>query len=214
MIRSLLESNNTFASTVILYLIDKYGMDALSFEPETVAESLLAVNPNTRRQIIDRTNAGLGLFSSDLFWTDPFVFGTVCRSLSFHKFPTASAPTLLDLAWGVNEAKLLTLDPDTGDKLSEFGDSVGRFVEVTAKAENTTTLPDALSDIVKIESLFNVDDMELISARQAESDAKAAEIDDIVNKRTLELFRQIKSLKLNITSAAAAELDDILGVSK
>lgn len=213
MIRSLLESPDTYASPVILYLIDRYGFSVIDFEPETVSESLLAVNPNTIRPIIDRVNAGLGLITSDLFWNDPFVFGTVCRSLNRHKFPTAAAPSLYDLAWGVNEVSLLTNDPDTGDKLSVFDDKIKRFIQVTARSEGVTTLPGSLSSITTIDSLIGLDDQEIVAARQAESDQDAAEIDELVNIGTITLFNQIASLKLNLTEDAMAELKDITSSS-
>lgn len=211
MIYQLLESNKTFASPIILWLVDQYGADALSFEPETIAEALYGVNPNTRRDIVDRVNAGLGLISSDLFWTDPFVFGTVCRSLSRHKFPTANAPSVLDLAWGVTEATMLMLDDSNGTKDS-FSPSVKTFIQITAKSDGVLTLPSALSDITKLSSEFRIDDPEIYAARQQEADATAADIDATVANMTLELFGQIKELRMKITAEAAKELDDILGV--
>lgn len=210
MIHSLLESNKTFASPVILWLVDQHGPDALSFEPETVAEALYAVNPKTRRGIVDRVNAGLGLLSSDLFWTDPFVFGMVCRTLSRHKFPTANAPSTLDLAWGITEAAMLVLEDSEGVGIS-FSSGVKTFIQSTVKSDGLLVMPAALKNITKVAAEFRLDDPEIYAARQQEADADAANIDAAISGMIIELFKQIKSLRMDITSEAAADIDAILG---
>lgn len=212
MIYQLLGSGKPFASPIILWLVENHGAAALEFEPETVAEALRSVNPNTRQAVIDRVNAGLGLFTSDLFWTDPFVFGTVSRSLNRHKFPTASAPSIVDLSWGVTEASLLLLDPQTGNIDDKISDSVEEFIRITAKSEALYTLPDALKDVTDISMSFILDDQEMLMARQAETDATAAQINTLIAQQTVELFSQIKSLKLNITKEATNDINGIVGM--
>lgn len=212
MIYQLLGSGKSFASPIILWLVDQYGHAALDFEPETVSEALKSVNPSTKQAVVDRVNAGLGLFTSDLFWTDPFVFGTVSRSLNRHKFPTANAPSIADLSWGVTESSILLLDPNTGKLSDRLSDSVEEFIRLTAKSEAIYTLPNALKEITNISTDFTLNDPEMLMSRQTESDADAARIDKFVADNTIEMFSQIKSLKLSITADAAKDINDIVGM--
>ena len=207
MIKELLKSKSTFATPVVLYLFDVLGTDALTFEAETIAEYLKQVEPKTPRELIDRTNAALGLFNSDLFWNDPVTFGIVCRSLNRNKVPMGEEPSLGDMAWGVSEATLLTNDAFGEDIADKFAEPIARYVRFSFKINAIHSLPKSLDDFGPISHTFNIDDPEMLLARQAESDQAAASIDLLVTRKMLELFLQIKRSGVKLDPEAERELD-------
>ena len=210
MIKELLKSKSTFATPIVLYLFENLGMDALNFEAETVEEYLKQVEPKTPKALIDRTNAALGLFNSDLFWNDPVTFGIVCRALNRNKFPMGEEPTLGDIAWGVNEASLLTSDVKGEDLADKFSDSIITYVRHAFKINAVYSLPKSLSDFGPIRYTPVLDDPEMAMARQQESEQAAASMDLLVTRKTLELFLQVKNSGVKLDPEAAKELDMVI----
>lgn len=211
MIRALLKSEDTFATPVVLYLVSELGMDALTFEPETIGEKLKAIEPDVHPALIDRVNAALGLYASDLFWTDPIVFGVVCRSLNRHRFPAGDEPDLGDLAWGVTEAGLLTRDVIDDEPMDQFSQSIIAYVKYTFKLNAVYTMPKALSDSFgRIEHILAVDDPAIAEARQSESDTAASEIDALVADKMYTLLLQVKRISSVLSEDAAKEVDQLL----
>lgn len=210
MIKELLKSKKTFATPVVLYLFDALGMDALNFEAETIAEYIKSIEPKTPRELIDRTNAALGLFNSDLFWNDPITFGIVCRSLNRNRFPMGSEPSIGDMAWGVSEATLLTGDVKGEDISDKFSESIAKYIRYCFKINAVYSLPKSLDDFGPIPFTLNIDDAEMAKARQYESDQAAAGIDLLVTRKMLELFLQIKRSGVKLDESASKEIDKLI----
>ena len=209
MIKSLLQSKQAFATPVILYLFSRVGPEVLEYEYETVEECLKRIEPKTLDQVVERVNAGLGLFTSDLFWVDPITFSVVCRTLNRHPFPASQEPSLGDITWGVTEASLL-FDGATEDAGSSFSDNIQLFVRYLFKQNGVFSLPEALKGMGEIYMNLNFDDAQLAMARQEESDRAAARLDIYAAKHTAEMFEQIKGLKLPLIESAKTELNNIL----
>ena len=210
MIKELLKSKSTFATPIVLYLFDALGMDALTFESETIAEYLKQIEPSTPQALIDRTNAALGLFNSDLFWNDPVTFGIVCRSLNRNKFPMGEEPSMGDMAWGVSEATLLCGDVNGEDVADKFSESIVKYVRFTFKNNAVYSLPKSLDDFGPIPYTLSINDPEMAAARQFESDQSAASIDLLVTKKMLELFLQIKKSQVRLDAEAEKEIDTLI----
>lgn len=212
MIKELLRDRNTFATPIVLFLISDLGSDALTFEPETIAERLRQIEPKTHRYVIDRVNAALGLYTSDLFWNDPVIFGVVCRALNREPFPTADEPSIGDMAWGVTEASLLTRDVVDDDPSDAFSESIIKYVRYTLKLNGLYTTPTALSDAVgDVSSILAIDDAAIAEARQTESDSSAAAIDNAVSSKMRDLLIQIKRAGIQLSESAERELNTLLG---
>lgn len=210
MIRKILSNDKAFATPIVLYLVSELGSDAFTYEPETIGEYLRSKYSNTDQQLIDRTNAALGLYTSDLFWNDPVSFGIVCRALNRHKFPFAAAPDIADVAWGITEANLLMMDTESGQSSDIFSDSITKYVQYLLKINNIYSTPACLKAIGDIHMPIGIDDPEIADARQQESDLAAAKIDSMMTDKTIELMRQIKDSGVPLVNTAVNELDQIL----
>jgi hypothetical protein len=211
MIRELLKDSKTFATPIILFLIQDLGDAALTYEPETIADRLRMIEPEVEQEVIDRTNAALGLFTSNLFWTDPVIFGVVCRSLNRRKFPLSGEPTIGDICWGVTEAGLLTTD--TVDKAAPevFSESIIKYVMYTLKNNGLYSSPSALkASFGEVPFTYVVDDPAIAEARQTEFDEAAAELDALVSKKMHQLLLQIKKSGVKLSDSASRDVDELL----
>ena len=209
MIKQLLQSKKTFATPVILYLFSRFGEDIITYEFDTIAECLRSIETKTPNALIDRVNAGLGLFNSDLFWVNPVTFSMVCRALNRNPFPANSEPSLGDITWGVTEASLL-FSGATDEESSQFSPSIQAFVKYLFKLNGVFTLPESLSGMGEVAMDLKIADAQIAIARQKESDQAAARLEIFAAKQTAELFKQIKLLNLPLLESAKKELDGII----
>lgn len=208
MIRELLKSNNTKATPVVLFLVDRLGSSVFSYEPETIAEYLKNIESSISDSLLNKVNAALGLFTSDLFWTDPITFSLVCRALNGKIIDAGEEPTLADIVWGVTEANLLFGDV-SGD--IQFSENVKTFVQFLFKANGIYSMPTSLrSSFGDIPSTMAIDDPQMAQARQEESDSAAAELDQAAQAKLLDMLRQILSVGVKLQESAIQEIKQVL----
>lgn len=211
MIKELLKSRETFATPVVLFLFQDLGSDALTLEPETIGDRLRMIEPSVDQSLIDRVNAALGLFNTDLFWNDPVTFGVVCRALNRRKFALASEPTIGDICWGVTEANLLTNDVVDDVAKDVFNESIIKYVKYTLKLNAVYSMPKSLkSDFGELPYTFVIDDPAIAEARQSEFDSDAAKIDAVVSDKMYMLLSQIKRSGVKLTDSASRDVDQLL----
>lgn len=211
MIRELLKDKNVFATPIVLFLISDLGNDALVFEPETIADRLREIEPGVSASVIERVNAALGLYTSNLFWEDPVIFGVVCRALNRATFPTADEPSIGDIAWGVTEAGLLTKDVIDEDPTDSFSTAIIKYVKYTLKINGMYTAPTALEDgFGDVSNTLTIDDPGITEARQTEADSAAAAVDAMVASKMRELLLQIKRAGIKLSETAERDLNILL----
>lgn len=203
-----LQNKKVFASPVILYIISELGTDAISYEPETIEEFLKTKEPKVDRQVIDRTNAALGLFTSNLFWQDPAIFNIVSRALNRNRFPTRNAASIEDMAWGMTEASLLLNSND--DVPDIYSDSIKKYIKFSLKSEGLYTIPDCMKELGSIPFNSQLDDADLQMSVQQRSDDRAADIDIQISNQMIELLNQIKLSGVEIQKEAKQELNQLL----
>lgn len=207
MIRNLLQSESTFATPVLLYLVSKLGEDVIYYEPESIAEYLKKTEPTVSRSLIDRVVAATGLFTSNAYWYDPATFNIVSRALNRKPFPTAKPADLEDMAWGVAEASLLMSGEDVTDS---FSDAIIKYIRFFLKSSGIYTAPSSLEFVGSIPFTSALDDEDTAMAIQQASDTEAAQVDIQVNTQMLELLNQLKYLQLPIRKEAADELNELI----
>ena len=207
MIRNLLQSESTFATPVLLYLVSKLGEDVVYYEPESIAEYLKKIEPTVSRSLIDRVIAATGLFASNAYWYDPATFNIVSRALNRKPFPIAKPADLEDMAWGVAEASLLMSGEDVTDS---FSDAIIKYIRFFLKSNGIYTAPSSLEFVGSIPFTSALDDEDTTMTIQQASDTEAAQIDIQVNTQMLELLNQLKYLQLPIRKEAADELNELI----
>ena len=209
--RELLAKSTTFATPVLVYMVSQLGVEVLEYEPETIEEYLLSINPDTDKGLIKRVVAASGLYTSDLFWVDPFVFSTVCRALNRARFPESTAASIEDMAWGVLEASLLmsgSADPSESPDMDKFSDTIIKYIKYTLKSDAMSVPPQSLDLVGATNTLVDVDDEDIIRNMQEEADRKAGLIDNAVNTKLLELLKQLDAVPVEFSGEYEAVIKD------
>ena len=208
--KPLLTDVNTFATPLLIFIVDNLGMDAFDYEPETIGDFLRSHNPNIHRSLIDRANAALGLFASNLFWQDPVTFGIVCRTLNRKPRPEASEPDLEDIAWGMTEASLIMNDPNDEESKERYGSSILMYSQYMLKLNGIYDKTQSMLAVPSPEFNSSIQDSaQLISIQERSDDARAI-LDYKTFSKMSELLRQIKDNNLTLSAQASKELDALI----
>ena len=151
--RELWESPRTFASSLLMLCVDRWGTDCIGWDPTTliqeVEEDFGARIPQVNR---DKILAAIALLASNAFHVDPIVFYQTV--LAFNDVPATWESLGSDdvsaamMAWAVMEAGLIDMDIDgegagTG-QTPEFSDTVAAMVGVLLREDGFTDPPPLL----------------------------------------------------------------------
>jgi hypothetical protein len=208
--KSLLTDVNTFATTLLIFVVDNLGMDAFEYEPETIGDFLKSHNPDIPRALIDRTNAALGLYTSNLFWTDPITFGIVCRTLNRKARPSASEPDIEDIAWGMTEASLILNDPELDDGKEKFSASILSYAQYMLKLNGIYDKTQSMPSVPPPVFNTSIDDSAQLMSIQERSDDARSILDYKTFSKMSELLRQIRDNKLTLSAQASKELNSLI----
>lgn len=208
--KPLLTDVNTFATPLLIFIVDNLGMDAFDYEPETIEEFLQSHNPKVPRTLVDRANAALGLFSSNLFWQDPVTFGIVCRTLNRRRRPTAAEPDIEDIAWGMTEASLIMNDPDDEGSKERYSHSVLSYAQYMLKINGIYDKTQSMPAVPAPEFNSSVQDSaQLVSIQERSDDARSV-LDYKTFSKMSELLRQIRDNNLTLSAQAGKELESLI----
>lgn len=137
---------NSFATTMVVAYLDRFGMEALEWHPWTVRvevdSEFHATIPDAN---FDRLMAGILLVSTDRFYKDLDAFLRVAEILSGGAMDpsTVAAPGCLECAWAITEALLLG-PPEPGDD-DPFVEDVRHYVGHALDREGFLRAPDVLA---------------------------------------------------------------------
>lgn len=192
---------NSFATTLVVCLMDIYGPDAFSWAPETIRREIEEdFGVQWPRANFDRLMAGIAMVTTDTFYKNLPDFIELCNILSgAPATPGVFAPAdAADCAWGITEAILLSPPDEEEPFIEEIRAYVGKVVEM----EGILSPPDILrlgilSQDHKIKAHNNFsDDPEMFNAIWGTEQDKTDDINDLVKGRLTLLVQQLGSLRL------------------
>jgi hypothetical protein len=197
--RKLLQSRDTYATPLVVILMDTYGPESLQWDAETIRMELQSdFNLQLARGILDRLMAGIAILTSDRFFKLTPDFIMLCNVLSGSTFdPTTFDPAdAEECAWGISEAMLLN-PPEEDDP---FSPEICRYIGVVLDQEGIMVPPDVLKIAVRPEAA-NVqgdfaDDPVMFNAIFDMERSKTDEINAIIREGVQALLRQLSSLVL------------------
>jgi hypothetical protein len=144
--RSVFQSGEAFATTLITILVDHYGTECFEWAPETLKMEIeddfqVKVHP----RVFDRLMVGIDLLKSDSFYTSLPDFVRHCNILSGDTYdPRAWDPAdTAEIAWGITEALLLS--PPDDDNENPFTDEIVAYIGAAVDAEGIINPPDVLN---------------------------------------------------------------------
>ena len=202
--------SDAFATPLLLTAFNQLGMNIFEYEPESISIYVRSIAPKAPDSTMNKINAALSLFTTDLFWQDPVKFGIACRTFNRAAVPFAAEPTIEDIAWGITEARMLMTtgedtEPDT------FSTAIVKYIKYMLQQDNMLTVPDAFKELnIRIDNVNSFDDPQQNLSIQQRADSDAAAIDYLVFKQTIELLKQVQSLNIPFSDTAKEQLAKIL----
>lgn len=142
-IQSVLMNEETPTTVLLVLIVDRYGLEALEWDPMALANQLVEDFDVSPPQItFDKLNAGVALLTTDRFYNDWEVFNSIANALNDDTvdFEILDMVTPEEAAWAITEASLLE-DPDTRPA---FGEELRRFLGVMLKENGLIRPPDVL----------------------------------------------------------------------
>jgi hypothetical protein len=194
----------TFATSLLVLLIDEFGTDAMTWEPETIR---LEINDKYGVQIpqvnMDKLMGLVVALTTDLFYQSVESFTHIANSLSgsqadFNLWDPVEAD---EAAWAITEVYINDPPPSRTPLTDLYSPDVRRYLGVILDEEGIITPPDILeiaimSPQVKAEDETFADDPGLYEGFYRLSQRKAEELATFVKARIKKLIDEVSSLPL------------------
>lgn len=141
-VASFLKQDDTFATTLLILLLDNYGTELLDWHPLTIWMELyedFGVTPSRTTQ--DKILAAITAITSDTFFRDPLAFIHITDALSGEgvDFEQLLPPDPEAIAWAITEVLAMNGHPGV-----EFTAEIRRLIGVALQENGVYTPPDVL----------------------------------------------------------------------
>ena len=195
-------SRETFASVLLTLFLDRFGMEALEWDPATIAleieEEFDVALPQTS---LDKLMVAIHILTTDRFFKSLPDFIQFCNVLDGDTYyPQSFDPAdAEEVAWGITEALLIS-PPDENDT-EPFTNEIRAYIGKVLDGEGIINAPDilriALRDARISPSVGDFsDDPEMFSAIYDVEAGKTSEINQTIKTKTQILSAQLAALQL------------------
>ena len=195
-LQQILTSTGTFATVLLVILLDNYGTDALGWDTDTIDREIHddfnVIMPKLNR---DKLQAAIGLVTTDLFYADWVAFNQVSETLNNDPvdFEILDPVTPEMMAWAITEAAFLE---DPQDK-PVFDEEVRAYMGAILY-DNGVRQPRGVLNIALLPDM-NTEweaDPALFTGAQAQGDSDAKAIQDYVLQHGVMLMQQLNDLPM------------------
>jgi len=195
-------SKETFASVLLTLFLDRFGTEALQWDPTTITleiEEEFAVDLS--QLSLDKLFVAIQIMTTDKFYKSLPDFISFCNVLSGDTYrPDMWDPAdAEEVAWGVTEALLLY--PPEDDDPEPFTDEIRSYIGAMLDREGLINPPDILRIALRqarvspsIEDFS--DDPTMFNAVYDLEEGKRQDIEQTVRMRTKLMAAQFRALKL------------------
>jgi len=202
--RNLLQDGQTFATTMVAIVLNEYGADAFTWDPETLRMEIaddFQVKMSTPN--FDRLMAGVALMTGNDFYQSLPDFINICNILSGSSYDpeTWDPADSTEIAWGITEALLLS--PPDEDEENPFAEEIVAYIGKQLDAEGIINPPGVLQIALRdtdpnmtIGKEYSDDPVMYATIYEFEAE-KTGDIDNTVRARTEALLSQLELLPFN-----------------
>jgi len=195
-----LQDPELFTTCAMGLVFDKFGTEVLKWDPATIVlEIERTFNIEVDHRLMDKVNAGITLFDSNLFFISPEVFSPVCNILNFGAMLGGmSIPASLDdILWGCTEARILLGDIYVKES---FGHGPARYTGALLASAGIQQPPPILSFAelpeTYIEDIEYTEDDLLEMVRKQDADLEEMERENV--KRMYRMLDQLTKLPIKM----------------
>lgn len=203
LVRAMLTSPATYATTLLTWTLDRYGPEALTWAPETLRLELerdfgvKLPKPNH-----DRLMAAIAIMTTDYFYTKVDRFVQLANILAFDEFDPEN-PDIADgeeCAWAITEAMLLW-PPNEEDPDDAISEDIRIYITEVLREEGYIRPPKSLKFLVGGALSSTIDfspgeSEELWTAAYETQSSNTDDVDEMVADNLRDLFTQLATLPL------------------
>lgn len=197
----------SFATVLLVLLVDNYGTDAFKWAPETIRMEieddygLKLPQPN-----FDRLMTAIALLTSDDFYRSLPDFIHFCNILSGDAYdPRHWDPAdAMEVAWGITEAMII--DPPSNDE--PFDEEIRAYIGKVLDDEGIMSPPDILklglrdvSDLTDQVQAEFTDDPTMFAAIYQFEQGKTEDINEGIKRNLSHMAKQLEALPLRAGDA-------------
>lgn len=201
-VRTLLESPDVHATTLLVWALDTYGQECLQWHPTTLKMEIEAdYKIRLPKGNLDKLLAAIAILTTDMFFKDVARFVQLANVLAGDDFePDEFEPAdAVECAVAVTEA-LLLVPPDDEDP-EPFSRDVRLYIGHVLRDEGFVRPPDILRIALDGDRKLQVDgdyadDPELLAEINRVQADKTAEVEGAVRQMLTELLDQLQGLPL------------------
>lgn len=196
------KSRETFASVLLTLFLDRFGTEALEWDPSTIAlEIEEEFDVELSQLAMDKLMVAIQILTTDRFFKSLPDFIQFCNVLGGDRYhpETFDPADAEEVAWGITEALLIS-PPDENDP-EPFTDEIRAYIGRALDAEGLINAPDILRIALRqarvspsIEDFS--DDPEMFSAIYDVEASKTEEINQTIKIKTQILSAQLAALQL------------------
>lgn len=213
-------SRETFATVLLTLFLDRFGMEALEWDPATITLEIEEEFDLELPQLtLDKLLVAIQILTTDKFHKSLPDFIEFCNVLNGDPYTpqTFDPADAEEVAWGITEGMLIA--PPEDDDKEPFSREIRAYIGATLDKEGIINAPDVLRIALRkarispsIEDFS--DDPEMFSAVYDVEANKTAEINETIRMKTKILAAQLAALQLtngNTQSVAQLLHDSVRG---
>lgn len=197
-----LTSRETFASVLLTLFLDRFGMEALEWDPATITLELEEEFDIKLPQLtLDKLQVAIQILTTDRFFKSAPDFIDFCNVLSGATYrPDMWDPAdAEEVAWGITEALLIS-PPDESDP-EPFVDEIRAYIGSVLDSEGLINPPDILRIALRQARVSSSiedfsDDPEMFAAIYEVERGKTEDINQSILTKTQLLAAQLAALDL------------------
>jgi hypothetical protein len=195
-------SPETYGTVLLTLFLDKFGMEALEWEPATIALEIEEEFKVDLPQLsLDRLLVAIQILTTDRFYKNLPDFIAFCNTLDGEEFnPNTFDPAdAEEVAWGITEA--LMLSPPDDDDREPFSDEIRSYIGAVLDKEGLINAPDVLQIALRRARISPsiddfADDPEMFSAVYSLEEGKKEDINQAIKLKLQLLIAQLSALDL------------------
>lgn len=197
------KSPQTFGSVLLTVFLDKFGVEALQWDPATIVlEIEEEFDVDLPQCSIDKLMVAINILTSDAFYQNLPDFVVFCNVLSGDTYrpdmfdPADSA----EVAWGLTEGLLIS--PPDSEESEPFSDEIRAYIGAVLDTEGIINAPDILQIALRRANVSDAanqfsDDPEMFNAIYDVESGKTADINNSIKQKASMLVGQLQAIKLD-----------------
>jgi hypothetical protein len=196
------KSPQTFGIVLLTVFLDRFGTEALDWDPATVTlEIEEEFDVDLPQAVFDKLMVAINILTTDSFYRSLPDFVVFCNVLSGDTYrpDTFDPADSAEIAWGLTEGLLISPpEPDNGEP---FSDEIRGYIGAVLDQEGVINAPDVLqialrkANVADSANQFS-DDPEMFNAIYDVEAGKTDEINKIIQQKAIMLVEQLHAIKL------------------